>query len=88
MKKNKLSIIFAILTCVCIFSVTAIVDQCGCRAVPLEEKVDVDEERVVEEAEAAVEEVEEEKEVPHAEEEEEPSGEDVEEEEEEQPVQE
>ena len=43
MKKNKLSIIFAILTCICIFSVAAIVDQCSCKAVPIEEKVDVEE---------------------------------------------
>ncbi len=43
MKKNKLSIIFAILTCICIFSVAAIVDQCGCKAIPMEEKVDVEE---------------------------------------------
>ena len=44
MKKNRLSIIFAILTCICIFSVAAIADQCGCRAVPLDEKVDIGEE--------------------------------------------
>lgn len=43
MKKNKLSIIFAILTCICIFSVAAIADQCGCRAIPIEEKIDVEE---------------------------------------------
>jgi len=43
MKKNKLSIIFTILTCICIFSVAAIIDQCGCRGIPIEEKIDVGE---------------------------------------------
>ncbi len=43
MKKNKLSIIFAILTCISIFSVAAIADQCGCRLVPVEEKIDTQE---------------------------------------------
>jgi len=37
MKKNKLSIIFAIITIVCIFSVAAIVDQCECRTLLPEE---------------------------------------------------
>jgi hypothetical protein len=41
--KNKISIIFTILTCICIFSVAAIADQCGCRAAPIEEKIDVEE---------------------------------------------
>jgi len=43
MKKNKLSLIFTILTVICIFSVAAIADQCGCRAIPIEEKIDVGE---------------------------------------------
>lgn len=38
--KNKIAIIFTILTCICIFSVAAIADQCGSRAVPIEERVD------------------------------------------------
>jgi len=43
MRKNKLSYIFTILTIICIFSVAAIADQCGCRATPVEEKIDVGE---------------------------------------------
>ena len=38
--KNKIAIIFTILICICIFSVAAIADQCGYRAVPVEERVD------------------------------------------------
>jgi hypothetical protein len=53
MKKNKLSIIFAILTCISIFSVAAIADQCGCRFIPTEEKIDVDETDEVAEEEVA-----------------------------------
>ena len=56
MKKNKLSIIFAILTCICIFSVAAIADQCGCRAIPVEEKIDVEETEEATEEEASTEE--------------------------------
>jgi len=43
MEKNKLSIIFAVLTIICIFSLAAIADRCGCRAIPVEEKIDVGE---------------------------------------------
>jgi len=56
MKKNKLSIIFAILTCISIFSVAAIADQCGCRLIPAEEKIDVEETVESAEEEAAQEE--------------------------------
>ena len=42
MKKNKLSIIFAILICTCIFSVSAIADRCGYGAAPIE-KIDIEE---------------------------------------------
>ncbi len=41
--KNKISIIFTLLTCICIFSIAAIADQCGYMAVPIEEKIDVEE---------------------------------------------
>jgi len=43
MKKNKLYIIFIILTCVSVFSVAAIADQCGCRALITEESEDTEE---------------------------------------------
>jgi len=43
MKKNKLSIIFATLTCICIFSVAAFSDYCGCRAISSEENEDITE---------------------------------------------
>ena len=57
MKKNKLSIIFAVLTCISIFSVAAVADQCGCRAIPLEEKINIEEtEEEISEEEALVEE--------------------------------
>ena len=64
MKKNKLSIIFAILICICIFSVAAIADRCSYEALPTEE-VDIEEaeeeyvqqpEKEVEEQESAQEE--------------------------------
>ena len=38
--KNTIALIFIILTCICIFSVAAIADQCGYMAVPVEERVD------------------------------------------------
>jgi len=56
MKKNKLSIIFAVLTCICIFSVAAIADRCGCRTIPEEEKEDVEETNEANEEEVLTEE--------------------------------
>jgi hypothetical protein len=41
--KNKLSIIFIILTVICIFSMAAIADRCGCSMIPAQEKIDVGE---------------------------------------------
>ncbi len=40
---SKLSIIFALITIICIFSVAAIADQCGCRALITEESKDTEE---------------------------------------------
>ena len=41
--KSKLSIVLTILTLICIFSVAAIADRCGCSLVPAQEKIEVDE---------------------------------------------
>ena len=43
MGKNKISIIFAIITIICIFSIAAVTNQCGCRAL-LPEEIDYTEE--------------------------------------------
>lgn len=45
MKKNKLLIILATLTLICIFSVAALADGCGCRAPITEESKDTEEAR-------------------------------------------
>jgi hypothetical protein len=42
-EKNRISIIFALITIICIFSVAAIADQCGCRALFTEESKDTEE---------------------------------------------
>ncbi len=43
MKKNKLSIFFTVLICICIFSVAAFSDYCGCRAISSSENEDITE---------------------------------------------
>ena len=62
MKRNKLYIILSILTCICIFSMAALSNQCGCKAIPIEEKVDVETEKEVMKEEEETEEVTEEEE--------------------------
>ncbi len=41
-KKNKLSIIFAFLTFICIISVAATADKCGCSVAPISESEDIE----------------------------------------------
>jgi len=43
MKKNKLSIIFIILTIVCLFSLASIANGCGCSLIPVQESKDTEE---------------------------------------------
>jgi hypothetical protein len=66
MKKNKLSIIFIILTIVCLFSLASIANGCGCSLIPVQESKDTEEagEADVEKEEKTPEEEEPEEETP------------------------